>query len=240
MQKLIWILGLWLVGTSQAIAIDLKAPESLSYSVYWGLLRVGDAKITYTPNGADYTLRAVVKDSSSLIELDDSWESQGSHTASRAFVPAIYKVKQAENSYRADKVMAFDYNARRVTFTNKLDASDKAEPMVLAEGNAAARDALSTVFAWRHGGVADVQKAGQTEVVNLKKIVVLQREAGVRKTLKLGARKVPVWRVKMTTVKNGKPSKDSWTVYLQDDASLKPLQIVAETKFGTFTATLAE
>lgn len=240
MQKLIWILGLWLVGIGQPFAIDVKTPETLNYRVYWGLLRVGDARITYTPTSNTYVLRAVVKDSSSLVDLDDSWESRGVHTPKRAFVPSTYHVKQAENSYRADKAMAFDYVAKRVTFTNNLDSSDKAEPMVLQGGNAAARDVLSTVFAWRAGGVDEVQKPARTEVVNLKKLIILQREAGVRTTLKLGNREHKVWRVRLTTIKGDKPAKDSWIVYLRDDAGLTPLQIIAATKFGTFRATLAE
>lgn len=233
MKRWIWIVGMWLVGIAPALAFDLKTPEKLDFKVYWGFVRMGDARLSYVPQGDTYTLTAEVKDDSALIDLHDVWQSTGSH-AERAFTPHVYHVKQAENTYRADKTMTFDKATKTVIYANRIDASDKAEPLPLTE----ARDALATVYAWRLGGLGDVKKAAQVPVVNVKKEVVLQRDAGVRTTLKLGNREMAVWKVRMRTVKNGKPSTDSWTVYLRDDASLQPVQIVAATKFGTFRASL--
>lgn len=235
MRKLIWITGLWLVGIGQAFAFDLNAPETLKYNVSWGPIRVGSAQLEYQPaaQGA-YTLTAAVKDDSSLIDLNDTWQSLGSHKAGQPFMPAIYSVKQAENSYRADKTMTFDTKSGMVSYLNRIDLGDAVQPFAF-EG---ARDALATAYAWRMGGLPEVQKAAQVSIVTIKKLVVLQREAGVRETLALNGKDIPVWRVRMTTVKDGKTAKDSWTVYLSDDANLTPVQIVASTKFGTFRATL--
>ena len=184
MQKFIWILGLWLVGIGQGYAATpvvtrVAAPttaETLNYRVYWGFLRVGGAQISYVPTSNTYVLRAKVDDSSSLIDMHDTWETQGVHTAARAFVPQVYHVVQAENSYKADKTMTFDAKAKLVRYKNNRDATDVAEPLALGE----ARDALSTIFAWRMGGVDEVQKAAETQIVTMKKSVLLKREPGVR------------------------------------------------------------
>jgi len=242
MQKLIWILGLWLVGIGAGYAATAPvapvtaptAAETLNFRVYWGFLRVGGAQISYVPTSNTYVLRAKVDDSSSLIDMHDTWETQGVHTATRAFVPKVYHVVQAENSYRADKTMTFDAKAGLVRYKNNRDASDVAAPVATGD----ARDVLSTIFAWRTGGIEEVQKAAETQIITLKKNMLLRRDAGVRTTLKLGNQEYKVWRVTMRTVKDGKPSADSWVVYLKDEPALTPVQIIAATKFGTFRATL--
>jgi hypothetical protein len=176
-----------------------------------------------------------VKDDSRLIDLQDSWESRGNVGKGGVFSPVVYAVKQAENSYRADKTMTFGRDGK-VVYANHVDPTDVAEP-VMAGG---ARDVLATVYAWRMGGVDEVKKAAQVPMVSIKKLVTLQREAGVKTTLKLGNREYTAWKVVMRVIKDGKPGKDIWTVYVKDDANLVPLQIVAATKFGTFRASLAE
>lgn len=243
MQKRIWTMGMWRTGIAillqmvalpLAMAFDLSKPETLNYDVHWGFIRMGGAKLEYLPNGNAYTLRTSVKDDSSLIDLVDSWESRGVHTAARPFVPSIYHVKQAENSYRADKSMTFDAKTKQVVYVNHLAAYDKVEPLPLTD----ARDVLATIYNWRLKGDEEVQRAAQIEAVSLKRPITIKREAGVRTRLKIGKHKIDTWRVIMRTVKDGKASKDTWTVYLRDDASMVPVQIVAATKFGTFYATL--
>lgn len=237
MKTLIWTTGLWLVGIAQAFAFDLTVPETLKYNVSWGPVHVGSAQLEYLPaaKGA-YTLSASVKDASSLIDLDDSWQSLGSHTPTRPFVPQLYSVKQAENSYRADKTMTFDTKTGQVSYLNRIDLSDVVPALKLSD----ARDALATVYAWRIGGLSEVQHAAQMTIVTLKKEVLLQRDAGVRENVILNGRSVPVWKVRMTTIKDGKTAKDSWLAYLTDDANLTPVWIVANTKFGSFRAVLTQ
>jgi hypothetical protein len=236
MGKLIWILGLWLVGIAPAMALDMNTPEMLRYKVYWGFVRVGTAQLDYVPSPNSYVLRALVKDTSSLIDMDDSWESRGSHTAAKPFTPSVYSIKQAENSYRADKTMTFDAKSKTVVYANKIDPTDKAEPLPLGE----ARDVLATVYAWRMSGLAAVQNPDETNMVSLKRFLTLKRGAGVKTSLTVGDKTYDVWRVQLTTVKDtGKAGKDVWTVYVTDDANLLPLQIIASTKFGTFKAILA-
>ncbi len=235
MQKLFWTLGMWLVGIASGHALTLEAPETLKYSVYWGFVRMGDATLTYVPQGKAYTLKAEVKDTTPLIELHDIWQSKGMHGA-EPFEPQVYSVKQAENSYRADKTLTFDRKAGRVTFANNLNPQDTTEPMPLN----GARDALATIYNWRLGGLAEVQKPAEVTIMNLKRPVVLRRGAGKRTEIKIGNRELKVWKVDMRTVKDGKPSKDSWTVYLTDDVRLVPVQVVAATSFGTFRASLKD
>lgn len=234
MNVWVWIMGLWLVGIGTAAALDVSKAENLRYGVYWGFLNVGDATLSYTPSGQAYTLRAEVRDDSALIDLHDVWQSEGSHTAARAFVPAVYKVVQVENAYRSDKTMVFDRKAGKVVYTNHLDATDVAEPLPLKE----ARDVLATVYAWRVAGETDVTRAARVPLVSLKREIVLDRKAGVLDKVLINGRNLPAWRVEMRAIKAGKPARDLWTVYVSNDAARVPLKIVAATKFGTFTALL--
>ena len=243
MQIRIWTLGMWrlsiallllVVAMPAARAFDLTKPESLKYNVYWGFVRMGGAKLEYVPSGNAYVLRTSVKDDSRLIDLQDSWESRGVHTPERAFVPHVYHVKQAENSYRADKSMTFDAKTKQVVYVNHLADYDKVEPLPLTE----ARDVLATIYNWRLRGDEEVKRAAEVEAVSLKRPITIKREAGVRTTLKLGNMEMAVWRVTMRTIKDTKPSKDVWTVYLRDDVTMVPVQIIAATKFGTFRASL--
>lgn len=238
MKTWICTVGLWLVGISSALAFDTSSSEVLRYRVAWGPIGVGKANIVYTPEGKGaYTIRADVKDDSSLIDMNDSWEVKGNHAKGKAFSPTVYHVKQAENDYRADKTMTFDTKAKKVVYANLIDKADVAEPLVLGE----ARDVLSTAYMWRLGGVQEVKKAARVPMVGIKKAITLQREAGQKTILSLGGHEIPVWQVKMQAIKSdGKVAQGTWTIYLRDDASLKPVQIVAATKFGTFRATLKE
>ncbi|RYG59818.1 MAG: DUF3108 domain-containing protein [Alphaproteobacteria bacterium] len=235
MQKMFWIVGMWLVGIAGGHALTPDAPETLTYDVYWGFVRMGGATLTYVPEGKAYTLKAEVKDETPLIELHDVWQSKGLH-GREPFEPQVYSVKQAENTYRADKTLTFDRKAGTVSYVNNLNPADKAKPIEVGD----ARDALATIYNWRMGGLDEVQKPAEVTIVNLKRPVVLRRDAGTRTTLKTATREYRVWKVNMRTVKDGKPSKDSWTVYLTDDARLVPVQVVAATKFGTFRATLKD
>jgi Protein of unknown function (DUF3108) len=234
MKRWVWIMGLWLVGIGSAHALDLKAAETLRYRLYWGPVTVGDARLDYRVDGDRYTVQAEVVDDSSLIDLHDVWQTTGRHTKARAFVPDEYKVRQAENSYRADKSMVFDRTVGKVVYTNRLDASDKGDEVVVSE----ARDVLSTVYVWRLATDAEVIQAARIPMVSMKREVVLERKAGVKDRVQHGGKTVAAWRVEMRVIKNGKPSKDTWTVFVSDDVRRIPLKIVARTKFGTFNAIL--
>lgn len=234
MKAWVWSVGLWLVGIGPLAAMDITQPETLRYRLYWGPLTVGYAQLEYVPQGDRYRVKAEVKDDSRLIDLHDVWQVEGQHTAKRAFVPEVYKVKQAENNYRADKAMVFDRKAGQVVYTNYLDPSDTAEPLVLGE----ARDVLSTVYAWRQASDAEIGKAERLPMVSLKREIVLTRTAGEKVRLNVAGKPVAAWKVTMRVIKNGKPSKDVWTVYVSDEVQRTPLEISAATKFGTFRAVL--
>lgn len=232
MKTWVWMIGLWLLGTAPVAALDVAKPEMLNFRVYWGPLRVGDAQLSYAPQGKTYSLTASMKDDSALIDLHDTWQSQGQHRGGKVFLPDSYHVVQAENDYRADKTMTFDRKAGKVIYKNNRDASDVAEPLPL-EG---ARDVLATVYAWRVAGMTELGQAARVPVVSLKKTMTLHRSAGVRESVRLDGRDVPAWRVDMRSETNGKPGKDSWSVYVSDSPEMVPLKIVAKTKFGTFRA----
>lgn len=234
MKLWVWIMGLWLVGIGCVHALDMRSAETLRYRLYWGPVAVGDARLDYRAEGARYTVKADVKDDSALIDLHDVWEVEGLHTAKRAFVPEVYTVVQTENSYRAHKTMRFDRKLGEVVYTNHLDASDRGDEIAVGE----ARDVLSTVYAWRLIPEAEIVRPARIPMISLKREVVLERKAGVKDRVQVGDRDVDAWRVDMRVIKNGKPAKDTWTVFVSADARRIPLKIVAQTKFGTFNALL--
>lgn len=241
MLRVILAVGVCLLGTLtgfNAVAFDLNRPESLNYSVYWGPLKAGKATLDYAvAAGGGYSVTVRAKDGIVLLDFDDVWKVNGVHTAARAFVPEVYQAQQHENDYRADKVVTFNADARTISYTNRRDAHDKEPVLAWKDGM---RDALSAVYAWRLGGVAEVKRGGTLEVMGLKRPFTLTKQAGVREMVVRGGKNMAVWRVDMTTAVNGKPSKDRWIVRLRDDATLVPVEIVAVNKFGSFKAVLQD
>jgi|GEM_PF-4238368 len=243
MRRLILTLGLWLLGTMPALAFDTSTGEVLRYNVYWGPLEVGHAQLQYVPQGggfgdpSGYTLTARVWDSTVFLDLDDTWRAVGSHAKGAMFKPIRYEAHQHENDYKADKVMAFDAHDGKVVYTNHIDAHDTAKP-VAWDGKV--RDVLSALYAWRTQGLDAIKAGGSVPVVGLKKEFTLVKTPGRQEAVTLRGQDVKVWRVDISTRGSGKHEDAGvWTVRLRDDASLVPVQITADTKFGTFRAVLA-
>lgn len=241
MLRIILVLGVWLAGTLAPFAVaafDLGKPENLRYGVYWGPLKAGKATLDYAtgPDGF-YSLVVRAKDSIAFLDFNDVWQAEGHHTRALPFVSGVYQAQQRENDYRADKVVVFDAVSKTITYTNRRDSSDK-EPVLAWKNNM--RDALSAVYAWRLGGVAEIQRGGALDVMGLKRPFTLAKQPGVRERVVQNGKEVAVWRVDMTMSVAGKPSKDRWIIRLRDDASLVPVEIVAINRFGSFKAILEE
>lgn len=241
MKRMILALGLWLLGTAQVLAFDVDAGEVLRYNVYWGPLHVGHAQLEYVPQGAfgaskGYVITARAWDSSSFINLDDTWRVTGKHGAkAAAFTPVRYEAKQKENSYVADKVVNFDPKRRTINYANLHDPSDKAEPLPWNKGM---RDVLSALYAWRADGAEALEKPMENEVITVKKPFVLSKAPAKLETVTMRGESVDVWRVDITGKTPGKDDAETWIVRLRNDATLAPVQITARTKFGNFRAVL--
>lgn len=236
----LWLLGI-VVGAMPVHAIDLTVGEVLRYKVFWGPLTVGTAELSYVPQGAGfgqkggYVVQARVKSDTTLMTMDDLWRTVGQH-GGRVFTPQRYEVVQAENQYTSNKLMQF--KGKKVSYTNFKDKAD-VEPSLVWNGKT--RDPLSTVYAWRHGGVAVLGVSETAAVVGLKRTMRLERNAAVQEVLQVRGRDVPVWKVDMlaTSARVGKkPAKSGWTVWLDQTENLVPVQIVGRTAFGTFRAQL--
>jgi hypothetical protein len=232
-----------MLAVAPAWAFDPATGEVLRYQVYWGPLKMGKAQLDYVPQGgafgkaSGYELTAHVWDESSLLDLDDSWRAVGRHSAKALFTPSRYEVRQAENSYRADKLLEFNPKTRRITYTNRIDPHDTIAPAVWQAGM---KDVLSAIYGWRAAGVAEVRRASHARIMGVKRPLTLAKAAGVHETLRRGGKTVAVWRVDITGKPDGKKNSDVWTVRLSDDAALTPLQIDARTKFGNLRAVLDE
>jgi hypothetical protein len=242
----VWRLGTAIVcaamfGLSSAWGFDVTAGEVLRYKVFWGPLNVGTAELSYVPQGepfnqpGGYVLQARVKSETMLMDMDDLWRSVGRH-GTHPFTPQRYEVVQRENDYTANKTMAF--SGKKVSYTNHKDPKDTEKPITW---NGKDRDPLSTVYAWRFAGQSALESSVSTSVIGLKRPFTLNKQAARKTTLTLRGKTLPVWQVDMvsTSRRAGKePSQTRWTIWLQDDADLTPLQIVGQTKFGTFRAQL--
>jgi hypothetical protein len=230
----IWVtLGIALVWPAHAWQVSQS--EVLNYRVAWGPVNVGKASLAYAPTPQGYQIEVRLKDSSALVDLQSVYLVQGRHTP-KAFTSGRYHAKQRENDYRADKVVRFDGKTRQITYTNNLDASDKADPIAW---NGQLRDVFSQLYALRLSSLADLLKGQELQVMGTKRTFTLLQQAPQK--LAVGKNERPRYRTTLRSKKeDGSLAKDVWVVTLREelDASLTPVLIEAQTKFGTFTATL--
>lgn len=227
---------------SMAFAWTPLEPETLNFRVSWGPLNVGKATFRYLPPPAPhkpYTITVTARDTSALMEMDNRWEATGIHPHARKgtfFASRSYHALQKENDYRADKIVTFNTTSKTIVYTNNRDASDVAPP-VPWDGNM--RDVLSALYDMRTLSANDLATGGTLRVMGPKRPFNLIRSAAISETLILQGIPTAVWRVSLKTQDiNGKFGKGAWIVKLQQNANmLTPVQIIAQTAFGTFTAT---
>jgi hypothetical protein len=237
MKKLICagVCGILATWVLPAQAWQISQSEVLNYRVAWGPINVGKASLAYAPTPQGYQIEVRLKDSSALVELQSVYLVQGRH-APRNFTSALYHAKQRENDYRADKVVRFDGKARQITYTNNLDANDKAAPLAW---NGQLRDVFSQLYALRLSTMADLRKGQELQVMGTKRPFTLLQQAPLKLATAKGER--PRYRVTLRSKKeDGSLAKDTWQVTLREetDGTLTPVVVQAQTKFGTFTATL--
>jgi hypothetical protein len=224
------------------VAAPAPAAESLSYRVSWGPLSVGNATITHQPGSTTgsttpYTLTAEVNDNTILINLHNIWVAQGIHQPGRTFQSRTYRSTQTENDYRAKKLLTFTPGPGKkqtITYVNELSPADVEPPLVTTP----LRDVLSTLFVLRAQGIAAVAQGTSLTVMGTKRPFNLVVSPPVSSTIVLNNQRMPVWQVNLRTVTPGKPSTDIWTIALAQTPALTPVRIVANTKFGSFTATI--
>jgi hypothetical protein len=272
MHVLLSTIALWLMGTTAALAQapsplvpdptprspsstlapptqgPLTRGETLRYAVWWGLVQVGEATLTYTPQGLPgtatfgYVLDAQVWDTTPLITLRNAWRAQGLHSAKVPFSSRSYSALQQENDYRADKLVTFNPKTRQITYRNRRDATDTVPPLKWQPGKASSlRDAFSTVYAWRAGSPAALQTSATQQVMGIKRPFKLVRSAAISDTITVRNQAVTAQLVTLAlTNADHTPSRDLWRFWLSPDAALTPLKIQAKNSFGTFTAILTK
>lgn len=229
LMALVW-LGCTLAAPVSATPAWMSAAEHLNYTVSWGVMTLGKATLSYTPEDTNgYTLGARVKDSSMLIDLEDEWKAHG-RMANGIFQPSVYTAKQKENDYRADK---------RVTFTDgtavyeNLISSEPKVTVTLPEG---AKDALSTLYTLRAMGPEALRKGHNLPVMGLKQVNMLAVRPAVAAEQQGGM--TTLWRVDMFLTHKGRTER--WRLWLRNNENLTPVKIEAKLKLGTFTATLKQ
>lgn len=238
MIRLFMVMGMWLVGIANALAFDIQAGEVLRYDVYWGPLPVGKAQLEYVPDGNHgYVLKGRAWDQSMLLDLDDTWQVAGVHTAKMPFVPVTFDALQKENDYRADKQLVFDAKKKRIAYTNRRDANDKVAPLAW---DGTMRDVLSALYAWRVDGLDELERGGTLPVIAVKRPFELTKRAAKKEVVTIRGEEVPVWRVDIVAKTPGKDDAQTWIMRLRADETLAPVQAVVQTKFGSFKLVLAK
>lgn len=226
----------WVAGWATPVqAWQLSQTEVLNYRVTWGPLTMGKASLAYSPNGQGYGLDVRLKDSSSLLDLQSRYTVQGRHMP-KPFTSGLYHARQQENDYRADKVVTFDGTKRQITYTNNLDASDKAAPTAW---NGQLRDVFSQLYAMRRQTLAAYSKPQELQVMGTKRPFMLVQSAA--QILPQAKNERPRARVTLRSRKDdGSLAKDVWQITLREelDGTLTPVVVQAQTRFGTFVATL--
>ncbi len=218
-----------------AQAWQISQTEVLRYRVAWGPIGVGNASFAYSPTPSGYTIEVRLKDNSALVDLQSTYVVQGRHQP-RPFTSALYHARQRENDYRADKVVRFDGAKRQIFYTNNLSAADTAPPL---RWNGQMRDVFSQLYALRLTPVATLRQGQELQVMGTKRPFTLLQSAPTLLPAQAGQR--PRYVVQLRSRKeDGTLAKDTWRVTLREepDASFTPVRIEAQTKFGTFTATL--
>lgn len=218
-----------------ALALNKTQPEVLEYRVHYGLINAGTAKMVYTPSSdaKRYTLEITVRDSTVLIDLNNRYSMQGTHTP-QVFTSSSYHALQKENNYRADKVVVFDTARKQMRYTNRRDANDKVAPQTW---DGRTRDVFAQLYAMRLEGIAPLKTARRVQVMGVKRPFTLVQSAAVAVSKTNNQ-----WQVQLQAEENGKLSKDTWriTVREETDKTLTPIKILAQTRFGTFAAALKE
>lgn len=229
MRTLFLVAGLWL-GCIPGVWGWQESSEVLPYRVSWGPMTVGKAWLEYQPDPkGTYAIQAKVKDSSMWIDLEDMWRAEGTKAGWQS---KLYTAKQKENDYRADKRITF--GPTKAVYENLL-GGEPSITVVLPQGT---RDILSSLYALRASGLAELKKPRTMQVMGLKKVFPLNIKAA---TLTPASKAMPAaWRVEMLAHGGSvnKPRTDKWTVWLSDTPALVPLRIEAAVKLGTFTAVL--
>jgi hypothetical protein len=236
------ILFCTVLPTFSGWAWDPSQPETLQFRVAWGPLSVGKATLHYQPpkiSKGPYTIEITAKDSSALIDMNNRWTAVGIHPNAKKsdyFSSRSYHALQHENDYRADKIVTFNYTSKTIVYHNRRDPHDTTLPIVW---DGQMRDVLSALYTLRNTSLVDLKKSGETRVMGPKRPFVLIRSSANSETLVLGNRSIPVWRIQLSTRDDtGKAGKGKWIVKMQQNGrGMIPLQIIAQTKFGTFTAT---
>lgn len=222
-------------GAFSAQAWQLSQTEVLNYRVTWGPLTMGKASLAYSPNSQGYGLEIRLKDSSSLINLQSLYTVQGRHVP-KPFTSGLYHARQQENDYRADKVVTFDGAKRRITYTNNLDASDQAAS---TPWDGQLRDVFSQLYAMRRQTLAAYSKLQELQVMGTKRPFTLVQ--GAAQSFPQAKNERPQARITLRSRKeDGRLAKDVWQITLREelDGTLTPIVVQAQTRFGTFVATL--
>lgn len=231
MKHALWLIALWLGCIPYGMAWQ-NQPETLVFNVRWGPLALGKAALAFTPGKFEnYALEARVRDASSLMDINDTWRTEGVWREGR-WQPRFHHAVQHENDYRADKVITFKGN--KALYVNKRGG----EPDLTIDLPEGARDALSTLYDLRAQGLAVLPIGRTVQVMGIKKAFPLEIKPAVGEQMVNG--KPTLWRVDMYAHNPDKQRMDRWRIWLRNEPNLTPVRIEARVKIGTLTAVLDE
>lgn len=216
--------------------------ERLHYSVeMWGWLDVGEAELLYrTSEDNAYTILARAWTSLSAFRLRDRLTTHGVHTEGAetgSFYPREQIIELNENDYRGHKVITFEREDSKVRYHN---IQGKEEP-VSYDAPAHVRDMLSALYYYRDR-IQNARVGERYTHAIAQNDYIYQMTLTIADKGKIDGHKVLKVIPKMQKLnRDGSPlgdEKDTWVIWVRDDASFVPERIEARTKFGAFVAKL--
>ena len=220
--------------------------ERLTFDVYFGFLKAGQAEFLYAPTadekGYQLGVRAWTSEGTgTLFTLRDRIFIEGVHTPEAPFLPTRAVRELNENNYHANKVMQFTHKQAQtqVSYTNKLAQTPPETYMFETH----ARDVFSAMYALR-GRSKGIQVGEELTlpVAELDHPYTLVLTVAEKTTLNTHAGETEVWHLKPRLFK-GKERNETegkWNLWVTADGTYTPVLIKVKMNFGGFTAKLSD
>lgn len=245
MKKILLVTLVFALGGPAHAGTWFTQGETLNFQVQYGILKAGEAILTYTPDDEKepYKIGALAKTTGmvkGLVEVRDEIKAQGQHGEEAYFLPKTFTLKLLENDYNTSKKVGFERTetATQAKYWNLKDGTPPKE----ATAGPGARDMLSALYNLRK--VIDKPEVGQVYpqlVINLDDVYQLDLHIKNRQRMRtIFGKNTDVLIVKpvMTPLNNAEKPETDWEIWVTDDKHYIPIRIIVETRFGSFIATL--
>ncbi|MCS7181947.1 MAG: DUF3108 domain-containing protein [Thermoanaerobaculum sp.] len=235
MRQKIWMLGIWLVGTTLSAASDplwLTRGEKLTYALSYLHVVAGTLELVAEPEGENLRLTMTATSTPAFSRIFPVNNRVVSVLARQPLTLIQQEAFIAEGKRRYVEVVTV--HTERGMATRLRDGKErgqiKVQPPVL--------DTLGALFALRGLDLAP-GRAFALDVLSGKEVYPLAVVVTGRQSLKVGGEKVPTFVVEPRFRQGGLYKGESkLLLYVTQDGRHTPVRIVSQLPFGALTATL--